>query len=453
MRWVRRALLVVGVLVMMVAVGGYWYIRPLVLTGSGYAAHNACAVQFVAGRTNPDADLPDNPLLPYLRTASDDELRHARSSLLGLLAPQQAWYTPGYGCTLGDERPAYPPAPPVNPAANPFSLARQPVAPLASPGVATAVAAAFGDHLGEAERAELGTRAVLVVHRGRVIAERYAPGFGPTTPQLGWSLAKSVTSLLTGRVVQQGKLAISDARLRPEWTDQRAAITVDHLMRMTSGLAWDETYDLGTPITDMLYREADMAGYAASQPAQHAPGTVQQYSTGSTNILCSVLRQRTGAGPELPRTLLLGPLGLSGAAWEADGVGTPVCGSYLWASAREWAAIGQFALQDGVWAGRRLLPEGWMRATTTVAPGAGQERGYAAGWWVNRLPGGELVERRLPADAYWGQGHDGQRLYVVPSAQLIVVRLGFTPSLSSAQLNTHALVADLLADRAVGVRG
>ena len=443
MRWVRRALLVVGVLVMMVAVGGYWYIRPLVLTGSGYAAHNACAVQFVAGRTNPDADLPDNPLLPYLRTASDDELRHARSSLLGLLAPQQAWYTPGYGCTLGDERPAYPPAPPVNPAANPFSLARQPVAPLASPGVATAVAAAFGDHLGEAERAELGTRAVLVVHRGRVIAERYAPGFGPTTPQLGWSLAKSVTSLLTGRVVQQGKLAISDARLRPEWTDQRAAITVDHLMRMTSGLAWDETYDLGTPITRMLYLEPDMAGYAASQPLAHGPGTYQQYSSGSTNILCSVLTQRAGVTADLPRRELFAPLGLTSAVWEADGVGTPVCSSYLWATPRDWAAVGQLALQDGVWNGAQLLPQGWMAASTTAYSGAGEEKGYAAGWWVNKQADGTLVDPTLPADAYWASGHDGQRVFVVPSAGLVVVRLGFSPDIDAADLLITPLVAQL----------
>ncbi len=256
-------------------------------------------------------------------------------------------------------------------------------------------------------------------------------------------MAKSVTSLLTGVLVAKGKVALSDDRLRPEWTDDRARITVEDLLRMRSGLAWDETYDLGTTITSMLYDQSDMASFVASQPLAHPVGTVQQYSSGSTTLLCGVLRTKTGQGADLPRAELLAPLGLSSAVWEADAAGTPVCSSYLWATPRDWAALGQFALADGVWNGRRLLPEGWMRQTTTVVtPPSAEDPNYAAGWWANRTASGSVVDQRLPRDAYWASGHDGQRVYVVPSAKLVVVRLGFSPA--ADDLRTEQLVADAI---------
>ena len=292
---------------------------------------------------------------------------------------------------------------------------------------------------------ELGTRGIVVLRDGQLIGERYAPGFSAQTPQLGWSMGKSVTNLLVGRLVLEDRIALSDRELRPEWTDERRTISVDQLLRMTSGLTWDETYALGTPITRMLYAEGDMATYAASQPLAHQPGTYQQYSSGSTNILCGVLTSLADVpDADLPRQQLFTPLGLASATWEVDSVGTPVCSSYLWATPREWAAIGQFALQDGVWGEERLLPEGWMQQSTTATPvDSSEEKGYAAGWWVNRQADGTLVNPALPEDTYWAQGHDGQRLYVVPSARLVVARLGFTPEVED--IRTEQLVAKLVA--------
>lgn len=419
---------------------GYWRISPLLLTGTGYAAHNACAVRILANRTRPERDLPPNPLVPYLRTVTGEDGTDA--SVLGVLANQRAWYTAGYGCTLADRSPTFPTALPLTPAGNPFQDAPTPIP---SERVNSMLARAFGDDLDEAGKADLGTRAVVVVRDGRIVAERYATGFTSKTPQLGWSMAKSATNLLVGRLVQQGRIKLTDDHLRPEWKDDRAKITVDQLLRMSSGLSWDETYDLGTPITEMLYLRPDMGGYVAGRALAHAPGTYQQYSSGSTNLLCSVLTARTNLGPNLPREHLLGPLGMSSAVWEPDAVGTPVCSSYLWATPRDWAALGQFAIQDGVWLGRRLLPDGWMKTSTTVVPTAGEEDGYAAGWWVNRRPNGTLVDPQLTADAYWANGHDGQRVVVVPSARLVVVRLGFSPD--APDLRVSALVRDLIASR------
>lgn len=445
MRRRRRPTVLLGLLVLLLAgvVGGYWYERPLLRTGTGYAAHNACAVTFIAGRGRPESDLPPNPLVPVLTTRVTDG--EASTSIAGLLARQSATYDRATGCTLGgvEKDPDPAPIPPFG--ADP--LESQAV-PKADPATEALLDEAFGDDLTDAARADLGTRAVVVVEHGRVVAERYADGFTRDTPQLGWSMTKSVTNLLTGRLVLEGTVKVTDAGLRPEWTDDRSRITVDDLLRMTSGLAWDETYDLGTPITRMLYDERDMGAFVASQRSAHPVGTYQQYSSGSTTLLCSVLGAKTGASTSLVPSRLLAPLGLRHAVMETDGVGNPVCSSYLWATPREWAAIGQFALQDGVWEGRRLLPEGWMRESTTVkAVAASEEVGYASSWWVNRLPDGTLVQPSLPADTYWMQGHDGQRVFVVPSAGLVVVRLGFSPAMSGRDPAVVPLVAALASTR------
>lgn len=419
-RWVKVVLAVLTVLLVL-GIGGYWYERPLLLTGTGYAAHNACALATIAHRDHPGDDLPPNPLVPVLSTSTDGDQTSA--SVLRLLARQRAWATAGFGCTIADDRPELPDATAVSAAGNPYPAAPAPAAPAA---VEAALATAFGDDLASEDREELGTRAVVVLKDGELVAERYAPGFESDTPQLGWSMTKSVANLLVGRLVRQGEVSLDQDHLRPEWTDERAAITIRQLLQMTSGLSWDETYDLGTPITRMLYLEEDMGSYVADQELAHDPGTYLQYSSGSTTLLCSVLAPARG-GADFPRRELFAPLGLSSAVLEPDAAGTPVCSSYLWATPRDWAAIGQFALDDGVWNGRRLLPRGWMAESTRAVDVRSEEQGYASGWWANQEPDGALVEPELPADAYFAEGHDGQWLIIVPSENLVVARLGFTP--------------------------
>ena len=444
MRLARRIVAVVLVLLVAAAVGGYFYARPLLKTGTGYAAHNSCAVTLVAGRDDPESDLPPNPLVPFLTGYVNEAGGSSTSQILFTLSTQKAWFTRGFGCTLAKDRPSLGEATKVIADTNPLSEAP---APEPDAEVDAAIARAFGDNLSAQAAEALGTRGIVVLRDGQLVGERYAPGFDGQTPQLGWSMGKSVTSLLLGRMALQQRIGVEDTGLRPDWTDERKNISVDQLLRMTSGLTWDETYSLGTPITQMLYAEPDMAKFAASQPLAHPPGTYQQYSSGSTNILCGVLTDLADApDADLPREQLFAPLGLTSATWEVDATGTPVCSSYLWATPRDWATIGEFALRDGVWAGERLLPEGWMAQTTTATPVAtSEEKGYAGGWWVNREADGSLVEETLPEDAYWASGHDGQFLYVVPSADLVVARLGFSPEGDSADVRTTALVSELVA--------
>ena len=438
-RWVPRILLGLLGLVVVGLVAAYWYARPLLLTGTGYAAHNACALDELSGRTDAATDLPPNPLVPYLRTSTAED-GSVTASVLGLLARQTARPTEGFGCTLGD--PAdLPTRQVIDPAANTVVAE----ADDSDAEVQEAIGRAFGDDLGEEAAADLGTRAVVVLSGGHVVGERYAEGFDEQTRQLGWSMSKSVANLLTGRLVEAGVVSLDDTGLRPEWTDERADISVEDLLRMRAGLAWDETYDLGTPITEMLYLRGDMAGFAASQPPAHPIGQFQQYSSGSTNILCSVLLDRAGADATVADDLLFAPLGLTSAVWETDETGLPVCSSYLWATPRDWAALGQFALDDGVWDGERLLPEGWMQeSTTAVTPAESDADAYGMSWWLNARPDGSLRFPQLPSDAYWMSGHDGQRVYVVPSADLVVVRMGFSPGVEAEDLRANDLVAEVV---------
>lgn len=438
----RRRIALLSLLVVIVVVAAALVVvgviyRPMLRTGTGYAAHNGCAVHFLTDRSDPDTDLPPNPLVPYLRTTFDDDTGEVSASVLGIAFRQTA-YVSEFGCALGDRaagaRQSSPPPPLLE--GGPEGI----VLPAAADPPADVEAAL------DAAAAQEGTRGLVVVHNGRIIGERYGDGFDPDTRQLGWSMGKSVASTLVGRAqveFPEADLDPAGTGLRPEWTDERAQISLDDLMRMTSGLEWDEEYDLGTPITRMLFDEPDMAAFAAAQPPAHEPGTYRQYSSGTTNLICDLLHERTGLGPEMAGELLFRPLGMRSAVLEADASGRSVCSSYLWATPRDFARFGQFVLDDGVVNGQRLLPQGWMDYSTSVIGAGGEPEPYGAQWWVNVAGDGAPPRMDMPEDAYWASGHDGQYIVVVPSADLVVVRTGFTPGASMSGLEVDRLVSDL----------
>ena len=445
-------MLLLTLLVVVVLLGGaVAWARPLLLTGTGYAAHNACAVQLVAGRDAdaPAADLPPNPLVPVMSTSVDAANGTARAGVFGLFG-QTAHFTDGLGCTLAADTPDLPTPPAVTTATEgEWPTGEQVTPPPAHVDVALleqAIDEAFAEDVPEGR--SVGTRAVVVVHDGRIVAERYADGFDADTRQLGWSMAKSVTNAMVGRLVAEGQLDVSEDHLREDWTDGRGDITLDDLLRMSSGLEWDEAYSLGSVITEMLYLREDMGGFAASQPLVHEPGSHQQYSSGTTNIVCDLLQDRTGMGVELAHELVFQPLGMGSAVLEPDAEGGLVCSSYLWATPRDWARFGLWFARGGEWDGAQLLPADWVEYSSRTEPREGEQEGHAAHWWANRLPDGSLQLPDLPEDTFWASGHDGQKVYVVPSADLVVVRMGFTPEIPGAELGLDQLVASAL--RAVG---
>lgn len=222
------------------------------------------------------------------------------------------------------------------------------------------------------------TRAVVVVYRSQIVAERYAPGFSSKMPLPGWSMTKSVTNALVGILVKEGKLSLLDKNLMPQWNnsgDRRSQITLDEMLRMSSGLKFKESE--GNPLSDliqMLFGRANAAVYAANQPLAAAPDTKWQYSSGTTNIISGVIRNAIGSDTDylaFPRRALFARLGMKSAVIEPDASGTLVGSSFMYATARDWARFGLLYLQDGVWEGQRILPEGWVkysRMPTELAP-------------------------------------------------------------------------------------
>ncbi len=272
------------------------------------------------------------------------------------------------------------------------------------------------------------TLAFVAVQGGRIVAERYAPGVAATTPLLSWSMAKSVTQAAIGVLVRDGRVDLGARPVAPEWadaSDPRHEISWTDLLEMRSGLRFNEDYvDADTShCLEMLYGVGadDVAGYAASQPLEHPVGSTWSYSSGTTNILSRAIGQIVGDGrdgmEQFLRREIFDPLGMSSAEPRFDAVGTWVGSSYLYATARDFARFGLLYLRDGIWDGRRLLPEGWVddaRTARSVDPEGGW---YGRHWWIT---GDEF-------GTFYASGYEGQRILVVPSLDLVVVRLAKAP--------------------------
>jgi len=302
------------------------------------------------------------------------------------------------------------------------------------------------------------THAVVVVRGGAIVAEAYGAPWhtplheaagrppqvmGPDTALVSWSMAKSVMHAVTGILVRDGRIDPAAPAPVAEWSaasDPRRAITWEHLLRMSSGLAWTEDYvDGGSEVLSMLFGEgaADVASYAARRPLAAAPGSTFVYSSGTTNVLARCAQRVIGGGEEGMRRFLgaelFGPLGMTTAEPRFDDAGTFVASSYLYASARDFARFGLLYLRDGVWGGRRILAPGWVDHALTPAPAA-EAADYGAHWWLR--PGGALV----------AQGYEGQRIHCVPDLDVVVVRLGKTPAPPDGAENpVDAAVADIVA--------
>jgi len=266
------------------------------------------------------------------------------------------------------------------------------------------------------------TLALLVVHRGRLVFERYGDGYGANETYRSWSMAKSLTHALIGLLLRDGKLSLEGAAPVPRWKpgDPRHAITLEHLLRMQDGLEFVEEYLPGSNsnVIEMLFRKGkdDVAAYAESCSLAHAPGTHWNYSSGTTNIIAAIAGRAIGGGREETRAYLdrelFAKLGMKSATPRFDAAGTFIGSSYVFASARDFARFGLFYLRDGTWEGERILPEGWVdHARTTTSGSAGE---YGAHWWL-----GLAAE-----DSFHCSGFQGQYTLCNPSRDLVIVRLG-----------------------------
>ena len=284
--------------------------------------------------------------------------------------------------------------------------------------------------------------AFIVLHDGAIVAERYRQGITADTRLLSWSMGKSFTNALVGLMAGDGLVDIHAPMDIPEWQgDGRAAITLNDLMQMQSGLEWNENYGNRSDVNLMLHREEDMGLFALSKPLMAKPGTHWYYSSGSTNIVMRYLRGKFASDAEFLaylRSRLFEPLGIRNACFEPDMSGTPVGSSYLYVTARDYARFGQLYLDDGLAGPARILPEGWVDYTRT--PASASQGGYGAFFWLNQ----NRSCPDAPADMFSCQGHDGQEIYIIPSKNLVVVVLGYSPKPDHV-IDFNALLRDIIA--------
>lgn len=273
---------------------------------------------------------------------------------------------------------------------------------------------------------EYNTLAVVVLHRGQVIGERYAPGIDASTVLPGWSMAKSITATLVGLLVKQGRLDINKIGAVPEWrrgVNRGQLVALDHLLRMTSGLDVLEDQSGADPNSRMLFVEPDAAAFAVKRGLRHPPGTHWAYMSGSSVLACRAIFHAVGGTLETSqkfyREALWKPLGASSFTLETDAAGTYIGSSFALANAHDWAKFGQLYLNNGVWEGEQLLPEGWVEYVTRHTPLSG-ENSYGAGFWTVAHSNLE----NLPDDTFYANGFQGQYVIIVPSQNLVVVRLG-----------------------------
>jgi CubicO group peptidase (beta-lactamase class C family) len=447
--------------------GGFVIHGPSV--SAGVSAELACAGVFVSNRPLEDVVKNDitrlSPLTKSNTYRLDRSSRSVSATALGLVT-RTAVYRPDIGCTLlvdsdaaalrrqaaGVSAPSSAPRPEPWPLGDSVNIAMLPEG-VDRTALDRAVAQSFDD-----ETPDIDTRAMVVVYGGRIVAERYAPGYDRDTRLLGWSMGKSVTAALIGTLIASGRLALDAPPPVPEWNgqgDPRSKITLRQLLNMSSGLAFREPYDPGSDSTAMLFERHDMGAYAASMPLAHTPGTFWSYSSGSANILSRIAFQQTGASlaaySAYARRVLFDPAGMRSALIEPDETGNFVGSSYCYATARDWARFGLLFLNRGTINGRRVLPESFIDFVRSPAP-ADPRRGYGGHFWLNGMAGSGSDKHEfshLPADMYAAEGHNDEFVAIFPSRNAVIVRLGWTVGDASFDRDRHfAAILNALPDPA-----
>jgi CubicO group peptidase (beta-lactamase class C family) len=430
------------VVVLLVLVFALWIKPPEILrVGANYSAKIVCSNVFLAGRDpdevlRADVQAPGIALLRLMRVSVDRERRVVHAGLLGFIGDGLAVARPGTGCAVvpdGNLEFA------MHVAAAAATTAPAVAAPSADPnavwpeGSTVATTAALDSLLADDTLAGPGMRAVVVVDHGRIAAERYASGFSTSTPLLGWSMTKTVVAGLVGVLVKEGRLTLDQPAGRPTPDGGRERIRIADLLAMSSGLRFNEAYGTVSDVTRMLYLQPDMAEFARAQPLVHPPGEFWSYSSGTANILSRIVQDAAGGlAAAYPAEKLFMPLGMTSATIETDEYGTLVGSSYMYATARDWARFGLLLLQDGVWRGQEMLPRGYVAMMASPVAASGGEYGHGLVWlWGSdaATPGKNPdAAFGMPVDTFWMEGHDGQSVAIIPSRQLVIVRLGLTPT-------------------------
>ncbi len=463
-------LLIAALALLALAVGALFY-SGIPKNAAGMAAKGVCSAAFVAARPvdNLLADdvLPASPVLKLISVQIDEKEKRVTAKFAGLL-PRTAQWLPNRGCVLdsagsitqGDS--VYFPRV-GTPQPWPDGNAPSPVAQWASgvdaPALQKVVAQAF---VGAGDPLAANTRGVAVLHKGKLLAIKTAPGFDINTPLHGWSMTKTVAGMLFYKLSVDNGLRLNTPVVNafpigrePAWVapwrnDARKNIKLADLLYMRDGLANVESYQPWDQVPKMLWGSTNVAAFSAQAPPEAAPGARWRYLSQTANLLAAVSRAQFPTDGEYwayPQRTLFWQIGANSAAMESDASGNWVGSSYMWASVGDWARLGQLMLDDGKWGERQVIPAGWLARAKTQATNGGEGlengRGYGAQTWLYGNPqAGECKGRGIPDDTLAMIGHWGQMVAMIPSREAVIVRLGWT--FKRGQFDGCALIADVL---------
>ena len=413
-------LLLLGIIVLAFV----YYPRLNLITG--FAAKNICSCVYEAERAPETVAAQDNNFDPVNLSEYEvnPETMSASSTVFGL-KERTAVFNPGLGCTLlpedADPQDLYKYRPkrtflkgnapyPYGPGAPADTVFPE----VDYPALEMALENAFF----EANK----TRAVVVLYKDHLLTEKYAPGFSEETKLLGWSMTKSITSAVLGVLEKQGRISPQQDHLFPEWEDDaRSEITLNDLLQMNSGLAWEEDYTKISDVTKMLFLAEDMTRVQLQKELVGEPGNLWNYSSGTSNLLSGYIRDQFNSHEaylDFWYTDLIDKIGMSSMTLEADLAGNYVGSSYSWATARDWAKFGLLYLHKGNWNGEQIMNEDWVEYTVEPVEGSGGQ--YGAHFWLNA--GGFYPD--VPRDLFSANGFQGQYVFVIPSRDMVIVRFG-----------------------------
>ena len=402
---------------------------------SGFAAKSACSCAFIANRPLEEINAGDNDIsMVNLATSKIDyEEKSVTSSVYGL-KKRKAIYREGVGCvllpvdeTFNEKEMAAKPNRSDQSSMEPFPFGNgEPVDTIFKEVNYELLDKAINSAFDESGQKVKRTRALLVVYKGHLIAEKYGEGITKETPLIGWSMTKSITSTIVGVMEKEGRVQLEQDNLFSEWeNDERKEITLNNLLQMNSGLEWDENYDRMSDATNMLYVNTDMSQLQLEKPQVGEPDETWNYSSGISNVIAKLIRNQFNSHQDYLDywySSFIDKIGMHSMVLETDCAGNYVGSSYSWATGRDWAKMGMLYLNKGHWNGEQIFNEFW--ADYVQKPTKTSSGDYGGHFWLNS--GGKMPD--VPRNVYSMNGYQGQRVFIYPTQNLVVVRLGLTDS-------------------------
>ncbi len=414
----KKVLLVLFIVLLLLSIPGYLYLNTNYFIITGYSAKKLCGCHLLADRSInsiKEEDLAQFPLNLVNLEIQNNNI--AKASLFGLWESKVEF--DGRNCVLIND---------TNRSLPKSSFAKAKNIPIKKKSLEdkqkyfNEISNLIFDEPGVKQKK---TRALVVIHKDSLIYERYAEGFNERTQILGWSMNKSIANALVGILIKEGKLKLDQKNLFKDWNDdQRKEISLNHLLQMQSGLDWDEDYTKRADATRLLFEEYDCSTFAIDQPLEASPGTYWEYSSGSTNIISKLIRETISNDSlyyRFPYEKLFDKIGMASIQLDTDQAGNYILSSYGYATPRDWGKFGLLYLNDGIFQGDTILNKSWIEYTKEPAIHS-PEKVYGAHFWLNK----GLTYPDVPDDMYSCNGFQGQYVFIIPSKDLVVVRMGLT---------------------------